>query len=126
MHNNDFRAIGLGALVGAAVFGGLLLWVDHDPLGMIAEHLAKAKLSPAERAELDRLAAERHEKHRKFLEVCDRDAEAAAGFAPYLLTTVPVVDAAADLTLANLVAEIEHCEQAMRNGTISGHDRHRH
>ncbi|QIS02336.1 hypothetical protein F5X71_08375 [Nocardia brasiliensis] len=124
MNHTTIRAIAIGVTAGAGVFAALLALVEYDPWHVVAEQIARRQLSPAERDELERLRIEQQDRDRRnraYIETeqqrrAERDAAVAAGFNPDLLSTatVPVGDPH-ELTLADLVAEIEHAEQAYRH-----------
>ncbi|CAM4487226.1 hypothetical protein NONI108955_34350 [Nocardia ninae] len=122
MNSNDIRPIALGLAVGVSVFAALICWVEYQPWDTVAGHLARRQLTPAERAELDRLTAEKQARDKRYSALAaedkqkqaERDAEIAAGFNPDLLLGDPVTSPG-ELNLTALVAEIEHAEQSYRH-----------
>ncbi|QBS40400.1 hypothetical protein DMB37_10000 [Nocardia sp. CS682] len=105
-----------------SVFTALICWVEYQPWEAVAEHLARRQLTPAERAELDRLIAQKQDRDMRYSALAgqdkqkqaERDAEIAAGFNPDLLLGDPVTGPG-ELDLTALVAEIEHAEHAYRH-----------
>lgn len=128
MNRNDIRPAAVGIAAGAAVFAGLIAWVEIDPWNNVVERVARHRLTPAERAELERISAERAERDRKFLATVERDQEdreklrlqVQDGFCPELLKTPGSVASPQELSTDDLVAEIEYAEQSRYQYTSSG------
>ena len=124
MNRNIIRPAAIGISAGVSVFAALYALVEFDPFDDIEDYLARRRLTPGERAELDRIAAEQAERDQLYRAQREQDeqereqqaATVAAGFAPELLSTPGMVATAQELTLPQLVAEIIHAEQQFRSG----------
>ncbi|KAA8884256.1 hypothetical protein F3087_34090 [Nocardia colli] len=123
MEPNIIRSVLLGIALGAGMFAALFVWGEYDPWNTLAGHLAKRRLTPGERAELERLNLERRARDTLYHALSEQDqrerdehaALVAAGFNPDLLNTPEQVHSPRDLDLAGLVAEIEHAEHSYRH-----------
>lgn len=123
MNRNDIRPAVIGIAAGVATIAGLIAWVEFEPHRELAYQLARRRLTAAERAELDRIAAEQRAdqaERARFFEEQDaeraaRQAEVLAGFEPELLTTAAAVNSPAELSLEELVGEIVYTEAKYRS-----------
>jgi hypothetical protein len=127
MNRNTIRPAAIGITAGAAAFAALFAWVEVDPWHSISERIARGKLTADERAELDRIAAESKTSNEEYLKVQERDrqrraeqdARDAKGFDPALLITEPgTASTPQELELGDLVTEIVHAEQTLRQGSV--------
>ncbi|MEU5410511.1 hypothetical protein [Nocardia asteroides] len=123
MNRTDIRPAVIGIAAGVATIAGLIAWSEFEPHRELAYQLARRRLTAAERAELDRIAAEQRAdqaERASFYEKQDaervaRQAEVLAGFEPQLLTTAAAVTSPAELSLEELVAEIVYTEGKYRS-----------
>ncbi|MET9030465.1 hypothetical protein ABZW96_33335 [Nocardia sp. NPDC004168] len=125
MNRNDIRPAAVGIAAGAAMFAGLIAWIEIDPWNSMAERVARHRLSPAERAEIERIEAERDERSREYAAKTKQDQESQRlqvqdGFSPELLKTPGSVTSPQELSVEDLVAEIEYAEEARYQYPISG------
>ncbi len=122
MNRNDIRSGVIGVAAGATVFGALVAWVEFDPRREIADWLACQRLSPQERAELERIAAEsaardevyRESSRQQRAEREERWDAYAEKFDPQRLITADSVHSVEELETADLVAEIVHAQRILR------------
>lgn len=123
MNRNDIRPAVVGIAAGVATIAGLIAWFEIEPHLAVIDYLARRKLTPAERAELDRIAAEQRAEQaerasfykRQDAEEAARRAEVLAGFEPELLTTAAAVSGVDELSLEELVAELVYTETKYRS-----------
>ncbi|MBF6302258.1 hypothetical protein IU459_32665 [Nocardia amamiensis] len=125
MNRNDIRPAAVGIAAGAAAFAGLIAWVEIDPWNSMAERVARRRLSPAERAEIERIEAKRDEWNREYAAKSKQDRESQRlqvqdGFCPQLLKTPDSVTSPQELSTNDLVAEIEYAEKSRYQYPISG------
>jgi hypothetical protein len=122
MNRNNIRPAVIGVAAGATVFGALVAWVEFDPWRSISEVRARRQLTTEELAALNRIAADRQARDDEYraqrAESAQRRAEtadlAAEGFRPDLLATPRAITSVQELATADLVAEIVHIEQVVR------------
>ncbi|MBU3066424.1 hypothetical protein KO481_33495 [Nocardia sp. NEAU-G5] len=140
MKRNDIRPIALGGAAGltafAAMLAGSFVLIEFDLWDTVAEQWARHRLTPAERAESDRIRAERAERDRRNLAIVDQaerdrethDAEVRNGFRPELLNTARAVTTMGELTVPELVAEIHFADMQLYRRPVSPwlHDWHGH
>ncbi|WP_433622753.1 hypothetical protein [Nocardia sp. CA-120079] len=112
MNRNLIRPTGIGVTAGvvAAVVtvAGLIAWEDYDPWDRLQQAIARQRLSPAERAEFDRLQAARTaEAEAKTRAEKAQHAETRAKFQPYLISTEHPVAALDELSAPMLIRAIE-------------------
>lgn len=138
MSYNNIRPAAIGITAGALTAVALVALIEYDPIDTAIDRLAQLKLTPAERAELARIdqkagdrSREAHAfKERRDAERAETDALDLAGFAPDLLSTPGLAATAAELTIAELAAEIVRAEQVRRAhrfrapGLAEAHRRH--
>ncbi|MBW0270061.1 hypothetical protein ATM97_02860 [Nocardia sp. MH4] len=125
MNRNDIRPAAIGIAAGVATLAGLIAWAEFEPHRELAYRLARRRLTAAERAELDRIAAEQRAEQAeraRFFEKQDaeqaaRRAEDLAGFEPKLLVASRTVATPDELSLEELVAEIVHSEAQYRSSS---------
>lgn len=127
MNTNDIRPAAIGIAAGVLAFAGLIAWVEIDPLDTALDAIARRRLTPQERAELDRIAAEDAELNARYAEQRQaRRDRLADKFHPELLREPGSVERAEDLSLDDLVAEYVHVQQLYKrtpwvNGDIGEH-----
>lgn len=115
MDTNDIRPAAIGVAAAVLAFAGIVAWVEIDPLDTAMDAIARRKLTPQERAELARIAAEDAEAHARYVEGQEaRRDRLARKFHPELLREPGSVERAEDLSLDDLVAEYAHAQELYR------------
>ncbi|WP_370011683.1 hypothetical protein [Nocardia cyriacigeorgica] len=116
MNTNDIRPAAIGVAAAVLAFAGLVAWVEIDPLDPVLEALARCKLTPQERAELDRMAAEDAERKARWAEQREAElAEPGDTFNPELLRAPGSVTSPLELSHDQLVAEYAHADGLWRS-----------
>ncbi|MEV6432940.1 hypothetical protein [Nocardia sp. NPDC051463] len=112
---NHFRTAAIGVIAGAVTVTGFVLVDEHDPIGIIQDAIARRRLSPAERAEFDRLTATKAAVDRSRQRAKDKyTADLRAKFAPALLGGKNPVHTLEELSVPQLLAGIEQAENSVR------------
>ncbi|WP_063046246.1 hypothetical protein [Nocardia pseudovaccinii] len=117
MNRNNIRPAAVGIAAGAAMFAGLIAWVEIDPWNNMVDRVARRRLSPAERAEIERIETKRDEWNREYAAKSNQNRESQRlqvqeGFSPELLQTPGLVTSPQEMSVEDLVAEIEHAEKS--------------
>jgi hypothetical protein len=124
MNRNDIRPALIGVAAGTVAFGALVAWAEYNPWDSIVDRVARRQLSPAERAELDRITAEDTARSKAYCEsaqqrLVEREERWAAQielFDPQRLITVRPSPLASmdELPTAVLVDEIVQAQRVLR------------
>ncbi|MGY1948923.1 hypothetical protein [Nocardia asiatica] len=119
MTRNDFRAatIGVtaGVVAGVVTIAGAIAYDEFDLRGQAERALARRRLSPAERAELERLEAAKQAKDSaKELDRTTRTAEIRSKFQPTFIEGKRAVASLEELTVPQLVTAIERGEHTLQ------------
>ncbi|MFC9999668.1 hypothetical protein [Nocardia sp. NPDC127526] len=121
MHRNNIKPIAIGVGAGAATIGALIAWFELDPPQRVREAVEWLRLSPAERAEWKHAKAQEAARSAKFLrEHEERKAALRAKFDPAILTTAAAGTALEELTVPELLAEIDAAQAAKKSAWAAG------
>ncbi|WP_327114175.1 hypothetical protein OHB12_33710 [Nocardia sp. NBC_01730] len=132
MNHNDFRAaivgVTAGVVAGAVTVAGVIAFDDMDLWGQAERALARRRLSPADRAELERLEdAERSRSRARTRARQEITAEIRAKFVPGFIGGKHPVASLEELSVPQLITGIEHAETKVHENPwlIGGVEQHR-
>ncbi|MGN2640603.1 hypothetical protein ACTD5D_31425 [Nocardia takedensis] len=121
MNRNDIRPALVGVTAGALTMAGLAAVLEYDVAGRVADRIERARMSPAQRAESDALAARIRAHHQQVCARIDADrARRREAFRPELVTTVDGITALEDFTVEQLITEIRERRRLLRRITRAG------
>ncbi|QLY33280.1 hypothetical protein H0264_14510 [Nocardia huaxiensis] len=120
MIRNHFRTLTIGvtagAITGVVTVAGIIAWDEHDPWGMLCHAVARRRLSPAERWELDRLRAEQANQRSADARVRDlQTATTRAKFRPDLLAVGIKASTLEELPIPALIFEVLRASELSRS-----------
>ncbi|WP_330186026.1 hypothetical protein OHB26_39370 (plasmid) [Nocardia sp. NBC_01503] len=120
MHRNNIKPIVIGVGAGAVTIGALLAWFELDPPHALREAVERLRLTPAERAEWKHAKTAEAARTAKLVRQHEqRKAATWAKFDPAILTAAAAGTGLAELTVPELLAEIEAAQAAKKSAWVA-------